>query len=357
MTSTRRHKIARSAVIRRVKPRKSEKAKRPKATTLKRKPRNNVMRGGIHKNLKVYVIQKKLGKPKCYIIREVSRLSLDTIYIFFDDNLPNEELKTFLCAALNLDNIEGIQPQLNILNESTDIPNGSTGQGQTFKSLFVKLSGNISYTLSSGQLPKQNKVPLSKVVVTKHNPDFKIGNGEAVIQRLKAKTEESFTDYTFTEKTPELKYDFTSFDFTLSNMEILFGDIMKSTIKALTDICNKSEIMGKVNQLRKLIDRQIFLSTSALNFARMFSIGNGRVKNSKDDDKKSYIEEANRRFPFTAEDITKAGNLIQEIKESPDYQKCNAIISDDNSFENYFNGKTEFKTIEEIFDEAYSTSF
>ena len=83
MKTTRRHKIAHSAVIRRVKPRKSEKAKRHKRKTHKRNTRNKVMKGGIHKDLKVYVIQKNLGKPKCFIIRQ-KMMPLDTIYLFFD---------------------------------------------------------------------------------------------------------------------------------------------------------------------------------------------------------------------------------------------------------------------------------
>ena len=91
MKTTRRHKIAHSAVIRRDKPSKSEKAKRHKRKTQKRKSRNKVMRGGVHENLKVYVIQKKLGKPKCFIIRQKSSPK-DTIYLFFDAQLPNEEL-------------------------------------------------------------------------------------------------------------------------------------------------------------------------------------------------------------------------------------------------------------------------
>jgi len=349
MTSTRRHKIARSAVIRRVKPRKSEKAKRSKAKTFRRKSRNNVMRGGIHKNLKVYVIQKKLGKPKCYIIRELSSWkSLDTIYMFFDEQLPDEELKTFLCAALNLENLEDVQPQLTIPKGSDD---------DIFKSLFVKLSGFRSYTLSSGKLPQNKNFPLSKVVVTKHTPEFKIGNGEEVIQRVKTKTEVSFTDYTFTEKTPEeLKYNFRYFDFTLSNLNTLFDNIMDLTITALTEFCNKSEIMGKVNQLKELIVSQTRLRYAAEHYAKMFSIRKGQTE-SMDDDKKFYIEEAKRRILFTAEDITKAGNLIQEIKKSPDYQKCNAIIKDDLSLRNYFDGTIKFKTIEDIFQDAYNISF
>jgi len=345
MTSTRRHKIARSAVIRRVKSRKSEKAKRPKVKTFRRKSRNNVMRGGIHKDLKVYVIQKKLGKPKCYIIREVS-LGLDTIYMFFDNQLPDEELKTFLCGALNLNNLDSLQPQLTIPKEIDD---------KAFKSLFVKLSGFRSYTLSSGKLPQNKNFPLSKVVVTKHTPDFNIGNGEAVIQRVKTKTEDSFTDYTFTEKTPEeLKYDFRSFDFTLSNLNTLFEDIIEFTTKAVTTFCDKSEIMEKVNQLKELIARQQRLKLFADNFANSFANGY-RVKDSKDDDKNYFIGEAKKRIPFTAEDITKAGNLIQEIKANPNYQTCNGIINSDYRTSLYFTGYFKFKTIEEIFDDAYTS--
>jgi hypothetical protein len=274
-------------------------------------------------------------------------MSLDTIYLFFDAQLPNEELKTFLCAALNLDNIDSIQPQLNIPDE--------TNSDKKLKSLFVKLSGIRSYTLSSGNLP-QNRIPLSRVTVTKHTQDFKIGNGEAVITRLEKKTRE-LSGYTFIDETPELEYYFRSFDFTLSDVIAIFNRVIERTINDLTKFCSKSAIMEKVDQLRELIDKQNKLSSGAANFARMFAIGNGKVKDSKDEDKKYYIEEAKRHITFTADDITKAGNLIQEIKESPDYQTCYVIISDDYRVGDYFNGKTKFKTIEEIFDQAYSETY
>lgn len=59
MPTTRRRKIVRSKAIRRVKPN----AKRKERKTQKRKSRNKVMRGGVHKNLKVYVIQKNSEDP------------------------------------------------------------------------------------------------------------------------------------------------------------------------------------------------------------------------------------------------------------------------------------------------------
>ena len=263
MKTTRRHKIARSAVIRRVKPSKSEKAKRHKRKTHKRNTRNKVMKGGIHENLKVYVIQKNLGQPKCFIIRQ-KMTPLDTIYLFFDAKLPNEELKTFLCAALNLDNIDSIQPQLKIdepeseltqdaadnLAVGSEIPN-TRPNTQEFKSLFVKLSGNFSYTLSSGYLDQiydcsryerhQDQschgLSLSREQLQNHKAPGKIGNGETVIQRLEAKTKEGFTDYTFTnvrslEHMTKYYHDMP-FDFCFSDLRNLRNYVVRQTRMAV----------------------------------------------------------------------------------------------------------------------------
>lgn len=263
MKTTRRHKIAHSAVIRRVKPSKSEKAKRHKRKTHKRNTRNKVMKGGINEKPKVYVIQNKLGQPICFIIRQ-TMMPLDTIYLFFGSNVPKKELETFLCAALNLDNIDSIQPQLKIdepeteltqdaadnLAVGSEIPN-TTPNTQEFKSLFVKLSGNFSYTLSSGYLEdiydcsryerhqdeSCHQISLSRVSLQNHKEPGKIGKGETVINRLEAKTKEEFTDYTFTdvkslEKMTKYYHDMP-FDFCFSDLRKLRNYVVRQTRTAV----------------------------------------------------------------------------------------------------------------------------
>lgn len=331
--ATRRRKIAHAVASRRVKPRKSKNAKRPKSKTFKRTSRNIVMKGGIHKNLKVYVIQNNLGKPKCFIIRQPSTPK-DTIYLFFDADLPNEELKTFLCAALDLKNIEGIQPQFNIPDESNK---------KAFKTLFVKLYGNAFYTLSSGNLPTDKFFTLSDVKVTNYTtPGFITGNGENVIQRLKTKTEK-FSGYTFTYKT-------SINSFCLYVLNSLFGVVM-------TEFCNKDEVLNKnLKELQMLVDKQFKLSRDANDYAHMFALGKG-AKVSKEDDKKYYIEKAKQEFTFTEEDVKRAGELINYIKNSENYEKCKDIYKDiykDGILFMYLNGEDTFKTIEQIFTDQYN---
>lgn len=263
MKTTRRHKIAHSAVIRRVKPSKSEKAKRHKRKTHKRNTRNKVMKGGIDEKLKVYVIQNNLGQPICFIIRQ-TMTPLDTIYLFFDSNVPKKEIETFLCAALNLDNIDSIQPPLKIDEPEPELTQDAADNlavgseipitrpnTQEFKSLFVKLSGNFSYTFSSGNLHEIyncsryerhhdescHKISLSRVSLEKHNELKNIGKGETVIQRLEAKTKEGFTDYTFTNVRSLEKlrgnYHDMPFEFCFSNLRELRNYVVRVTRTAV----------------------------------------------------------------------------------------------------------------------------
>jgi hypothetical protein len=195
---------------------------------------------------------------------------LDTIYLFFDSKVLNEELKTFLCAALNLDNIDSIQPQLKIdepeseltqdaadnLAVGSEIPN-TRPNTQEFKSLFVKLSGNFSYTLSSGYLDQiyddcsryklhQNeschRIPLSSAPLQNHKESGKIGKGETVIQRLEAKTKEGFTDYTFTNvrslEQMTKYYHEMPFDFCFSDLRNLRNYVVRQTLTAVRQTTN-----------------------------------------------------------------------------------------------------------------------
>jgi len=260
MKTTRRHKIAHSAVIRRVKLRKSEKAKRHKRKTHKRNTRNKVMKGGIHEDLNVYIIHES-GKPKCFIIRQHVTFGLDTIYLFFDAQLPIDEFKAFLGAALGLDNLEkidSIEPQLKFVEPESKLTQDAVDQQvdfwkrntQEFKSLFVKLSGIRSYTLSSGYLDElygcnknerhedECNISLYRELVLWKLPTHKIpdinGNGEAVITRLNAKTNEKFKDYTFTS----------------------LGTLMRATNNHLTAMVNSDFSFKDLRELRNYLIRQ-----------------------------------------------------------------------------------------------------
>jgi hypothetical protein len=82
MKTTRRHKIAHSAVIRRVKPRKSEKAKRHKRKTHKRNTRNKVMKGGIQRSESVCHTKKFRKTQMFYNTRTVKNEFRYNIFIF-----------------------------------------------------------------------------------------------------------------------------------------------------------------------------------------------------------------------------------------------------------------------------------
>ena len=209
MTTTRRRKApTRSVAIRRVK----QNAKRKERKTQRRKSRNKVMRGGVHENLNVYVIQ-KLGKPKCFIIRQKT-MTKDTIYLFFDSNLTVDEIKEFVCAAMGLDVDAVITPEL-ISHKSTD---------NKFNSLFVKLSGTFSYSLSSGQLINYTQFYyFTQETLTEHTSKIAMKNGGEIIQSLESKMAKD--DYRFMEVTDDkmLKSCFKTTYFCKNDLYKLFN--------------------------------------------------------------------------------------------------------------------------------------
>ena len=98
MTTTRRRKAPiRSVAIRRVKPN----AKRKERKTQKRKSRNKVMRGGAGDILLYY--EPGVNPPKCVIIKEKLTGRRDNLYLFFVANITLDEVKSYVCKAMGLD--------------------------------------------------------------------------------------------------------------------------------------------------------------------------------------------------------------------------------------------------------------
>ena len=332
MPTTRRRKIARSLAIRRVK----QNAKRKERKTQKRKSRNIVMKGGVHKDLKLYVIQKKLEKPKCIIVRQTS-LPRDTIYLFFDAHLDQAEIKEFVCAAMGLDVGAVITPELPF----------TSSEGEAINDLFIKLSGNLSYSLSSGKLYSYSG-PISEITFQKHTtPKIDRKNGEAIIESLKLKTSTK-EDYTFTEFTDD--YYFEDEKFNLVDLSSLFDRGNRDTIKQLKTHCSQLITSPKIRELKKLVLQQSRVHAGSYNNARLFAIGNSNLKD-KAEDKQNTIDEIKKAgFDFSG-----AEKLIDDIKRDTLYEKCKGVI--DPECLDYIDGKKQFKSVEEIVTDNYNTDF
>ena len=328
MPTTRRTSVA----IRRVKPN----AKRKERKTHKRKSRNKVMKGGVHKDLKLYVIQKKLEKPKCIIVRQTS-LTRDTIYLFFHAHLDQAEIKEFVCAAMGLDVGAVITPELPF----------TSSEGEAFNDLFIKLSGNLSYSLSSGKLYSY-RGPISERTFQKHTtPKIDRKNGEAIIESLKLKTLTK-EDYTFTEFTDD--YYFEDEKFNLGELSNLFDRVNRDTIKQLETHCSQLITSPKIRELKKLVLQQSNVHDDSYKNAHRFAIFDSSSK-IKDDDKQKTIDKIKK----AGNDFSGAEKLIDDIKRDTLYEKCKGII--DPECLDYIDGKTQFKSVEEIVTHAYNKDF
>lgn len=385
MTSTRRRKIAHSVAIRRVKAHKSRilKPKLPKHKTFRRKSRNTVMRGGkdVNEDLQVYVIQKKLGRLKFLIIRKKNTHYLDTIYLFFDGE-DNNELKDFVCAALELD------------ADNFELPLPEDTNKSLFKNVFYKLSGKLSakfelsknpitvsniYTLSSGPLSDTTKkkipgIPVTTIEYTSKSQE-KV-NGSKIIERLQNKTD-TYKGYTFMDITEELKSAYTSYlkktDFTLEDIRDVVSYIVQSTIQKVRDTCMSDKpFINKINELRDLIKKKettrAFISNEEYKWDREIEIPSDATTRNK------YIERVKQTLeqtkPFLTENANRVIALIDEIKNDENFETYKILFSKDfEDLEKYF-GKLDndeqkkefeelikkFKGYEEMIKEAFMYS-
>jgi hypothetical protein len=316
MPTTRRRKIARRSVaIRRVKP-------NAKRKTYRRKSRNIVMKGGVHESLKVYVIQKELGYPKCFIIREKSTLK-DTIYLFFHSQMTPTEIEEFVCAATGLD----VDTVNNLKLHST------SSENKAFNDVFVKLSGNLSYSLSSGVLSEKQGHISDRSFKEQTTPKIERKNGEAIIQSLKSMSDKK--DYTFAEFT-EIEY-FKDKEFNLGgDLEGLIRSVMDDTKQKIRNYCSSLPILPKIKELKQLVNKQLKLDDIIFSRANGFRSQQSNEKLSKEEYDEITVATAKKYLV----DIHKARQLIAEIKGNPSLLQCKTLI-DDTLF-SYIEGRSEF---------------
>lgn len=343
MTITRSRKIAGSTALRRVKPN----AKRKERKTQKRKSRNKVMKGGVHPSLKVYVIQQKLGRPKCVIIKVTRTFGKDDIFLFFDATVTQDEINKFVCAAMGAGSNASIRPAFHI----------NPRPGEAVHNKFIKLSGFKSYSIESGVFRRGE--PISNAEFKSHkidtNPEIK--TWQEVIGNLEKETK-SITDYEFTPFVDEAVM--TTDEITKDEIVSVFNNIVTKTLSDIKKQCENKEILPDIRELIKIINTQFQINSVMNQRARLFAIGNGVKPTNKDDDKKKSIESAKRNFPTWDTDIVKGGELIQKIKsDSSTLNLCGPAI-DERELDRvkfYLDMVKPFKSIEEMATESYDATY
>jgi len=343
MPTTRRRKIARRSVaIRRVKP-------NAKRKTYRRKSRNIVMKGGVHKSLKVYVIQERLEGPKCVIIKSENKIGKDDIYLFFDTHLDQAEIKEFVCAAMGLESTAHIEPALAIEQYS---------EGEDLKNLFIRLRGFKSYSMESGLL--SNSETISEGSFTKHTISGtvpKMEKWEDVIEKLKEKSKAK--DYTFTPFVADFLMKNPN-KITKGELVSLFRHITKETTSEIEQKCETDGIMNDVQALRRMIERQsnlvLYIKQQAIGFTTSIKDRNDREQHIRDKEshKNATIETLKRNNPKWDDEISQMRDLIEKINSSG----CKRFISEDSRVARYLvmyylEGEKQFKSIEEIVNETY----
>jgi hypothetical protein len=338
MPTTRRRKIQRRSVaIRRVKP-------NAKRKTYRRKSRNIVMKGGVHESLRVYVIQKKLGKPKCFIIKKARRGFRDDLYLFFDAHLDQAEINEFACAAMGLESTAHIEPALAIEKYR---------EGEAFNNLFIRLRGFKSYSMESGLL--SNSKTISEGSFTKHTIS---GTGtmekwEDVIKKLEEKSN-SKEGYTFTPF--DKKYVMDEDEITKRDLESLFDDIIQKTMSEIKEDCKGKPILDDIRKLNIMINTQSSIENGIDHLSKLFALGKSSEKN-KEQDKQNTISLARKRFPTW--DAEKAKELVEQIKNNPSLNQCRNAISVNEMYtaRSYLDSTQTFKSIEEIANDSYQRSY
>jgi hypothetical protein len=344
MTITRSRKIAGSTALRRVKPN----AKRKERKTQKRKSRNKVMKGGVHPSLKVYVIQKKLGRPKCVIIKVTRTFGNDDIFLFFDAHVNQDEINEFVCAAMGAESTASITPALVI----------NSREGEAEHNKFIKLSGIISYSIESWVF-RGDRTPISDASLDKKHkidPSPEIKTWDEVIGNLEKKTE-SITDYTFT--LFDDKTVMANGEITKHRIVSLLDKIVTKTISDITEHCKNKPILDEIRELIRIIDTQFRIKFGMDQRARLLVLRKG-VKPTKDEDKKDSIESAKLNFPTWDTDIVKGGELIQKIRsDSSTLNLCRPAIGQRelDKVKLYLDMVKPFQSIEEMATESYATTY
>lgn len=379
--ATRRRKIAHSVASRRVKPRKSKNAKRPKSKTFKRTSRNIVMNGGgIHKNLKVYVIQNP-DRPKCVIIRQSSSPK-DKIYLFFHSQMEPSEIKEFVYAAMGFD-ASGVGLDASVVIEPA-LEINEKYENTTLNGFCVRFSGNWNYSLFSAKIAMRllsyknrrvdDYVPISNYIFKEHTttPNIKASNGNKIINNLQSITAKK--GYTFTQY--EHEYYFENEDFPVINVTGVLYDtetqIYNKKFKVFQDQClthpRAKEMSELLKELINMINNYKEITTLCDNNARKFAFDNSDLmsqdrtayETNKNNDKQKTLDTIHERYGEI--DFSKGTRLVEQINSHPLINCVFKVFlrddSDAKSVENYITSDNprKFYTIEEILDKTYNAS-
>jgi hypothetical protein len=305
------------------------------------------MRGGVHESLKVYVIQKRLGRPKCFVIKKARRGFRDDIYLFFDKTLPKDEIKEFVYAAMGLESTVHIEPELDTNNPSDN---------KNFHNLFIRLRGFKSYSIESGLLSNSQRI--SKGSFTEHTisgTDTKMEKWGDVIKKLEEKSE-SKEGYTFT------PFDDENFmeqnEVTTSDLDSLFNNIIKKTMSEIKEDCKDKPILKDIQQLNRFIETQSRITREMNYSSSLFRIGKSEIKDMEKD-KENNISLARKRFPTWDDNILKAKYLIVQINKNQYLNQCRIVMDEGimNMVSRYLDGRDTFKSIQEIANDSYNISY
>ena len=344
MTITRSRKIAGSTALRRVKPN----AKRKERKTQKRKSRNKVMKGGVHPSLKVYVIQKKLGRPKCVIIKVERMARKDDIFLFFDATVTQYEINTFVCAAMGAESTAHITPEFHI----------NPREGEAVHNRFIKLSGFKSYSIESGVFRGDRTSISNAYFDKKHKIDTnpKIEKWEDVIANLTRETETKKKDYTFTPFDDETIM--ANGEITKNTIvSVLNGDVGK-TLSDIKKQCENKQILLDIRELIRIIQTRLHIKTVMDNSALSFASRSSAITD-KDEHKQATISEIKQRYPNWDTEISTVKERIQKIKDDSSLNICRNAISDDEkgTVDPYLNigNIGSFQSIKDMADAAYNS--
>jgi hypothetical protein len=312
------------------------------------------MKGGVHESLKVYVIQKKLERPKCFIIKKARRGFRDDLYLFFDVYLNKTEINEFACAAMGLESTVDIEPALDIKESSNTEASNTEASKEAFNNLFIRLRGFKSYSMESGLL--SNSITISKGPFTKHTisgTDTKMEKWEDVIKKLEEKSN-SKEGYTFTPF--DDKYVMNEDEITKRGLKSLFDEITENTMNEIKEDCKSKLILDDIQKLYIMTQTQSRIRNGINSFSRLFAIGNSS-ETDKEKDKKNAISLAQKQFPTW--DAEKAKELLEQIKNNPSLKPCRNAISkyEMDMVSSYIDGTDTFESIKEIADASYNISY
>jgi hypothetical protein len=349
--TTRRRKIVRSVARRRVKPRKSQNAKR----THKRKSRNIVMRGGAHGDISLYSLP-KISKPECIILKKVRIGFRDDLYLFFHKDITSDKILTIVRLAMGLDD--------SFTSEFVPKYTDNTNYDE-LNDLFIKLSGIMSYsTIESGYLHRDKNskynevVTLKKHKITLQSSAPEIKKWDVVISKLGFSENKSFQDTGYSDETvisrylAEGGYGFIKSSIDRQVQQVQSDCKTKINKTGVIHIHYKENIRDAEKKIGKwpgVIERLAKINKS---ITKDDGLPITKEENSKEI--RNHLDSLkNAREQYSAYDydsnVYELRKILNAIKDSEQYQALSQECKD-----LYETEYPKYKTIDEIVSQVYS---